>query len=104
MELIVKKDMKIASGRFPLLSGSKMDERSRQADEHFEIQPRSNPVKTIDYVAEARSRSVLDQHYPNHYQANQHPQGPPEIYSKDIGLQKYVKDTLKDSRRVVRPF
>lgn len=37
----------------------------------------------------------MDQHYPTQ---------PPEIYSKDLGLQKYVNNTLKQSRRVARPF
>ena len=46
LHLIVKKDLKIASGRFPILNESKMDERSRLADDQFiQKQPKSsNPL------------------------------------------------------------
>jgi hypothetical protein len=37
LELIVKKDMKVAKGRFPLISDSQMDKQSRFAEEPFEI-------------------------------------------------------------------
>jgi hypothetical protein len=89
LELIVKRDLREANERFPIIKGAQQELISVQATEPFEIQPRGHirNVSNLDYLntvdnrAELRSKSVLDS-----YQTPTAHLNLDNLYSKDIGL------------------